>query len=60
MLLFLSVSRQAAIEKATDEYKKYRKRILDFPTSVERDYLETIKQTQKKLKGKTGGEKEWV
>lgn len=53
-----TVSRQAAIEKATDEYKKYRKRILDFPTSVERDYLETIKQTQKKLKGKTGGEKE--
>ena len=34
------------------------KRILDFPTSVERDYLETIKQTQKKLKGKTGGEQE--
>ncbi|MCK9267255.1 MAG: virulence RhuM family protein [Alkaliphilus sp.] len=53
-----TVSRQTAIEKATDEYKKYRKRILDFPTSVERDYLETIKQTQKKLKGKIGGEKE--
>lgn len=53
-----SVSRQTAIEKATDEYKKYRKRISDLPTPVERDYLETIKQTQKKLKGKTGGERE--
>lgn len=53
-----TVSRQAAIEKATDEYKKYRKRISDLPSPVERDYLETIKQTQKKLKGKTGGERE--
>ncbi len=53
-----TVSRQAAIEKATDEYKKYRKRISDLPAPVERDYLETIKQTQKKLKGKTGGEQE--
>lgn len=53
-----TVSRQAAIEKATDEYKKYRKRISDLPTPVERDYLETLKQTQKKLKGKTGGERE--
>ncbi|MDD4347448.1 MAG: virulence RhuM family protein [Desulfitobacteriaceae bacterium] len=53
-----TVSRQTAIEKAADEYKKYRKRIADLPTPVERDYLETIKQTQKKLKGKTGGEQE--
>ncbi|PKM88447.1 MAG: cell filamentation protein Fic [Firmicutes bacterium HGW-Firmicutes-12] len=53
-----TVSRQTAIEKAADEYKKYRKRISDLPSPVERDYLETIKQTQKKLKGKTGGERE--
>lgn len=53
-----TVSRQAAIEKAIDEYKKYRRRIADLPTPVERDYLEAIKQTQKKLKGKTGGERE--
>jgi len=51
-----TVSQQTAIEKATDEYKKYRKRISDLPTPPERDYLETIKQTQKKLKGKSGGE----
>lgn len=53
-----TVSRQAAIEKATEEYKKYRKRMSDLPTTVERDYLEAVKQAQKKLKGKTGGEPE--
>lgn len=52
-----TVSRQAAIEKATEEYKKYRKRIADLPTSAECDYLESIRQAQKKLKGKTGGDK---
>ncbi|MDW7729318.1 MAG: virulence RhuM family protein [Bacillota bacterium] len=45
-----TVSRQAAIEKATDEYKKYCKRITALTTPVERDYLEAIKQVQKKLK----------
>jgi hypothetical protein len=45
-----TVSRQAAIEKATEEYKKYRKRISDLPTLVERDYLDSLKQAQKKLK----------
>jgi hypothetical protein len=53
-----TVSRQAAIEKAAAEYKKYRRRIADLPSPVERDYLEAIKQTQKMLKGKTGGERE--
>lgn len=48
-----TVSRQAAIEKATEEYKKYRKRIADLPTPTERDYLANIKQAQKKLKNKT-------
>jgi hypothetical protein len=52
-----TVSRQTAIEKATAEYKKYRQRIVDLPTPVERDYLEAVKQAQKKLKGKTGGER---
>jgi hypothetical protein len=51
-----TVSRQSAVEKATNAYKKYRQRIADLPTLAERDYLESIKQTQKKLKGKTGGE----
>lgn len=53
-----TVSRQAAIEKATAEYRKYRQRVADLPTPAERDYLESLKQTQKKLKGKTGGEGE--
>ena len=53
------ISRQTAIKKATAEYKKYHKRIADFSTPVEQDYLENIKQTQKKLKGKSGGEKKW-
>lgn len=47
-----TVSRKAAIEKATEEYKKYRARIADQPTMGERDYLESIKQAQKKLEGK--------
>ncbi len=45
-----TVSHQAAIEKATEEYKKYCKRTADLPTRVERDYLESIKQVQVKLK----------
>ncbi len=53
-----TVSRQAAIEKATAEYKKYRQRTADLPTPVERDYLAAVKQAQKKLKSETGGE--WV
>lgn len=52
------ISRQTAIEKATAEYKKYRQRIADISAPAERDYLETIKQTQKKLKAKTGCERE--
>jgi hypothetical protein len=47
-----TVSRQAAIEKATEEYKKYRKRIADLPTRAERDYFDSIKKTQKQLESK--------
>lgn len=53
-----TVSRQAAIEKATEEYKKYRSRIADLPSAVELDYLEAVKQAQKKLQGEDGGERE--
>ncbi len=51
-----TVSRQAAIEKAAEEYKKYRKRVSDLPTDVERDYLEAVKQVQKQFNGEAGGE----
>jgi hypothetical protein len=44
-----TVSHQAAITKAESEYAKYRKKIKDEPTPVERDYLESIKDVQKKL-----------
>lgn len=47
-----SISRQAAIEKATQEYIKFQKRIAVLPTPAERDYLNNLKQTQKKLKEK--------
>ncbi len=46
------ISRQEAIEKATQEYIKFQKRIANLPTPAERDYLENLKQTQKKLKEK--------
>lgn len=51
-----TVSHKAAIEKAAEEYKKYRKRTADMPSTAERDYFDTIKQAQKKLKGKVEGE----
>ncbi|NLV57377.1 MAG: virulence RhuM family protein [Clostridiales bacterium] len=47
-----TVSRQAAIEKATEEYKKYRMRTKDLPSPVEKDYLESLKHAEKKLGGK--------
>ena len=47
-----TVSRQAAIEKAAAEYKRYRKRAADLPSHAEQDYLEGIKTAQKKLEGK--------
>ena len=52
------VSREAAIEKAAAEYRKYSKRVEDLPSAAERDYLAAVKQAQKKLKGSDGGKKE--
>jgi len=46
-----TVSHKAAIEKATEEYKKYRKCVSELPTPAELDYLAHLKQTQKRLKG---------
>ncbi len=48
------VSNEAALEKAKAEYKKYQAKTL---TEVEKAYLDTIKQTQKKI-GKKGGSHE--
>lgn len=51
------ISHQAAIEKAADEYKKYRRRIVELPSNAEKDYFQSLKQTQKKLKSKGDPEK---
>jgi len=47
-----TVSHQAALEKASLEYEKYRQRTIDELTPVERDFLANIKGTQKRLEGK--------
>jgi hypothetical protein len=44
-----TVTHKEAIEKANTEYEKYRRRTANSPTAVERDYLASIKDTQKKL-----------
>jgi hypothetical protein len=44
-----SVSHEQAMKKAEQEYKKYQTRTL---SSVEKDYLDTLKSTQKKLEKK--------
>jgi hypothetical protein len=42
-----TISHKQAIDKATVEYKKYQQKTL---SEVEKDFLETIKSTQKKIK----------
>lgn len=46
------VSHKQAIEKAEAEYSKYRSQQDALPSKVETAYLETVKQVQRKLKGK--------
>lgn len=53
-----TVSRQVAIEKATEKYRKYCKQVADLFSSAEQDYLDNLKQTLKNLQGMTGGERE--
>jgi len=47
-----TVSHKIAMEKAEKEYEKYRQKIANELSKVEQDFLESIKQTQKKLEGK--------
>ena len=47
-----TISHKEAIEKAEQEYEKYREKTKDELSKVEKDYLESIKLTQKKLEGK--------
>jgi hypothetical protein len=47
-----TVSHQDALDKAEAEFEKYRKRLIDEITPVEREYLASIKEAQKKLEKK--------
>lgn len=47
-----SVSHEEALEKARAEFEKYQSVTEDLPTRAEKDYLDNLKKTQKKLKGK--------
>lgn len=46
-----SVSHKQAVDKAADEYKKYKARTL---SAAEKDYLDCIKKLKKKTEGKRG------
>jgi hypothetical protein len=46
-----NVSHEEAIEKARMEYEKYRKRVLDEPSPVERHFMEAVKEMKKLEKG---------
>ncbi|MDR1581154.1 MAG: virulence RhuM family protein [Synergistaceae bacterium] len=48
-----TVSHEAALEKAGQEYEKYRQKNADEFTPAERDFLASIKDTQKRLEGKS-------
>ena len=48
-----TVSNKIALEKAEKEYEKYQQKTIDELSKVEQDFLENIKQTQKKLEQKT-------
>ena len=46
------ISQIEAQAKAEAEYEKYKKKSIDELTAVERDFLTSLKQTQKKLEKK--------
>jgi len=49
-----NVSHEAAITKAEAEYQKYRQKTISELSSVEQEYLNSIKKTQKELEKKQG------
>jgi hypothetical protein len=51
-----SVSHIEAVEKASHEYDSYRAHIADELTDVEKAYLDSLKQMQKKLKAGGSGD----
>ena len=47
-----SISHEAAINKANEEYEKYKGKTVEELSPVEREYLKTIKEIQKRLETK--------
>lgn len=47
-----TISHEMALEKAQSEYQKYRKQNQDELSQVERDFLDSVKKTQKLLESK--------
>lgn len=47
-----TISHEMALEKAQSEYKKYKKQNQDDLSQVERDFLDSVKKTQKQLESK--------
>jgi hypothetical protein len=52
-----TISNEKAIEKAETEFHRYQERTIDYLTPVEKEYLETLVQTQKLLEKKSKQEK---
>lgn len=46
------VSHEEAVEKARVEYEKYRKQMLDAPSTVERHFIEAVQEVKKLEKSK--------
>ena len=46
------ISHEAAIEKAHNEYEKFRKQMLEEPTPVERHFIEAVREVKKLEKDK--------
>ena len=47
-----NISHEDAVVKATLEFEKYKEKTKDHLSSVEKDFIDLIKTTEKKLKGK--------
>lgn len=52
-----SISHKAALGRAELEFDAYRKRTVDEPTAVEREYLASLKKAEKQVERKTKGDR---
>jgi len=53
-----SVSHEAALQKANNEYEKYKRKMIEELSQVEKEYFKMIKDTQKRLEGKKKSKKD--